>query len=380
MGSVYIVNDGSESLPMMRTRCRNEEKELQLLLEKNLDILPGDQINPDDPRRWLLVKREMPVPDPNTGAPRWSIDFFLVDQDGIPTFVECKRFADTRSRREVVGQVLEYAANGHYYWTSDIMRTYAEHTCEQRNLTLDKALEALRPDEEESADQFFERVQQNLREGQVRLVFFLEDSPFELRSVVDFLNKQMERSEVLLVEARQYSSDNLRIVVPTLFGYTEQARLVKKIISIKDPSPRRKWDKITFLDDAKSRLNNEEVKALEELFDQCVSSGFEIGWGTGAITGSFSVYERPICPRSFLTVWTNGSLQINFGWLNGTDTAEGARDRLKELVGERVGMHVPDISKFPSYPVTQWKGKVEEFVGALNETVSEFRESRECTA
>ena len=110
MGNVYFITDNARPEPMTRIRCVNEEQELQDILEKNLDLLPGDQINPDNPRRWLLIKREMSVQDHNSGQDRWSIDFFLVDQDGVPTFVECKRFNDTRSRREVIGQLLEYAA------------------------------------------------------------------------------------------------------------------------------------------------------------------------------------------------------------------------------------------------------------------------------
>jgi hypothetical protein len=94
-----------------RIACTNEDKELQRLLENNLDLLPGEQINPEEKLRWLLIKREMPVTNPASGEIWWSIDFFLVDQFGIPTLVECKRRNDTRSRREVVGQMLEYAAN-----------------------------------------------------------------------------------------------------------------------------------------------------------------------------------------------------------------------------------------------------------------------------
>src|SRR5215472_12440389 len=88
MAKVYVVHqDGStESLPGVR--CVDEDKELQRVLEKNPDLIPGEQINPDDPRRWLIIKREMPVPDPNSGSDRWSI--LLADQDAMPTFVECK--------------------------------------------------------------------------------------------------------------------------------------------------------------------------------------------------------------------------------------------------------------------------------------------------
>ena len=112
MGHIYIVNEDGNTIEMAQFYCKNENKDLQSLLDKSPELLAGDQINPDDHRRWILIKREMPVEDPNTAENRWSIDFFYTDQDGIPTFVECKRFLDTRSRREVVGQMLDYAANG----------------------------------------------------------------------------------------------------------------------------------------------------------------------------------------------------------------------------------------------------------------------------
>ena len=47
-------------------------------------------------------------------AGRWTICF--LDQDGIPTLVEVKRASDTRIRREVVGQMFDYAANALLHW------------------------------------------------------------------------------------------------------------------------------------------------------------------------------------------------------------------------------------------------------------------------
>jgi hypothetical protein len=64
------------------------------------------------------------------------------------------------------------------------------------------------------AEVFFASVEQNLHTSKMRLIFFLEDSPLELRSVVEFLNGQLKETEVLIVEARQYRFENTRIVVP----------------------------------------------------------------------------------------------------------------------------------------------------------------------
>ena len=265
MGNVYSISEDGSTKPIDRIRCKNEDRELQLLLEKNPDLLPGDQISPQDPRRWLLVKREMPVPDPSSGVDRWIIDFFFVDQDATPTFVECKPFNDTRSRREVVGQMFEYAANGHYYWTKDELREYAEETAKGRELSLEDALGSIAP-EDPGVDAFFERVEDNLREGQIRIIFFLEESPMELRSVVDFLNKQMERSEVLLVEARQFSHEGVKVVVPTLFGYTEQARAVKRRVTVTTPGERKRWDERRFLEDAEEQLDGEHLATIRRLY------------------------------------------------------------------------------------------------------------------
>jgi transposase InsO family protein len=115
MANVYVVKDDFRSERMTEVLCKDESKELQTLLRNNFNLLPGDQIEPDSPCRWMLIKREMPVPDPYTAVNRWNIDFLFVDQNATPTFVECKRYLDTRSRREVIGQVFEYVANAQYF-------------------------------------------------------------------------------------------------------------------------------------------------------------------------------------------------------------------------------------------------------------------------
>src|SRR5690554_4797328 len=102
-GKIFLVgHENDDLIPMVESAYTTEEI-LQVLLVKYPDLLPGDQINPEAPRRWLLVAREMGVPGAEHETGRWSLDHLFLDQDGIPTFVECKRATDTRARREVVG-------------------------------------------------------------------------------------------------------------------------------------------------------------------------------------------------------------------------------------------------------------------------------------
>ncbi len=98
------------------------ESLLQELLATHPDLLAGEQINRDDPGRWLLVMREMSVTDQQDGAGGWSLDHLFLDLDAVPTLVEIRRSRDTRIRREVIGQMLDYAANAVAYWPVEEIR------------------------------------------------------------------------------------------------------------------------------------------------------------------------------------------------------------------------------------------------------------------
>jgi hypothetical protein len=377
MADVYVLGEQGESKLMTRIHCKAEGEELQRVLELNPNLLPGNQIDPDDPRRWLLIKREMPVPDPNTGGDRWSIDFFFVDQSGIPTFVECKRFKDTRSRREVVGQMLEYAANGQHYWTKDMIRAYAEESVRIKEQTLEAELQMLGPDPDidEQVDGFFDRVMNNLREGQVRLIFFLEEAPAELVSIVDFLNKQMERSEVLLVEVRQYTDGKMRVAAPALYGYTEEAHQIKKTVTVTN-AVHRKWDETSFFDEAQRQLSKKTtgVNILRKVFDYAKSSRYAIKWGKGKDRGSFGLKNDAICPRTVITIWTDGTLNLNFGWCNGSEVAEAFRDEFKRDVQEKMLLSIPDDyqSTFPGFPIETWGNTSESLTAILDGLLSRW--------
>ena len=371
MAKVYTINNEWSSSEMERIHVQNEDIELQRILEMNYDLLPGDQIDPDDPRRWLLIKREMPVPDPGTGQPRWSIDFLFADQDAIPTFVECKRFSDTRARREVVGQMIEYAANGHRYWDKETLRDFAEKSATSRMLSLELALSDLQGSDGDSPDEFFDRLQQNLREGQLRIVFFLEDSPPELRTVVEFLNKQMERSDVLLVEARQYRSESGRIVVPTLFGFTEEARLVKRSVNVVTAASRKRWDEASFFADAHAKLG-EQAGILRTLYDQLNFEGFGLEWGTGQKAGSFNPKVYAISPRSLISVNSDGWMTLKLGDLPGA-----CQEKLKSLAEDELGLTIPAGQKYPSFFVTKWANNIERLVKGLVRIVEELRSSQD---
>jgi hypothetical protein len=215
-----------DELVEMRQQPYDSESVLQTLLAKYPSLLAGEQIA-ERPLRWLLVKREAGVPASEGGGGRWSLDHLFVDQDAVPTLVEVKRSDDTRIRREVVGQMLDYAANGVVYWPAERLRSDFLSRCatEQRepeNVFRQSLGEDVDP------EGFWDAVEQNLRSGRVRLVFVADEIPSELRRVIEFLNERMSPTEVIGIEVRQYvGNGGLKTLVPRVVGQTEQARIQK---------------------------------------------------------------------------------------------------------------------------------------------------------
>jgi hypothetical protein len=374
MSKAYRIAADGTTTPMDRIHVRNEEQDLQLLLERNPELLCGEQIRPRDPCRWLLVDREIAVPDPESGADRWSLDLFFVDQHATPTLVECKRFVDTRSRREVVAQMLDYAANANEYWQKDDLRSAAEAMAEKYGSDLDSELARLGSEWIDGADAFFQRVEDNLREGQVRMVFFLEESPWQLRSIVDFLNRQMERSEMLLIEARHYQDGESCVVVPHLFGYTEEARRVKRTVTV-NKSERQQWDREKFLNEMDDKFGADARVQYEHMVDELKALGAELHWGKGIKTGSLSPKWPAVASLALISFATDGKLTLNLPYLTQSEQNWPARDRLLESIKKHTDLPVADncYEKYPIYTWSEWQPSIDGVLAAIRETVTDSK-------
>jgi hypothetical protein len=322
MAGVFLVN--KDGLVELREQPFATEDDLQSLLERYPNLMPGDQINSATPRRWVLICREMGVASDEGQGDRWAVDHLFVDQDAIPTLVEVKRSSDTRIRREVVGQLLEYAANAALYWTREkltaaFQETHGEHARER--------LQAL-VGQETDPDQFWNEVSTNLEAGNIRLVFLGDRIPSELRKIVEFLNAQMGRTEVLAIELRQYTDGQVQTLVPRVFGQTAAAELKKGV--------RRTyhWDETSF-DRALSGASPDLVPVATGLREWAAEQIGEIQWGSGA-NGSFG----PVCEalsgnRRLFHVTISGGvfLQLGYLWEVPPFDEQSAREEFLERLG-----------------------------------------------
>jgi hypothetical protein len=274
-----------DELVEMRQRPYDSEDVLQTLLEKYPNLLAGEQMG-GVALRWLLVKREAGVPAQEGGGSRWSLDHLFVDQDAVPTLVEVKRSEDTRIRREVVGQMLDYAANGVVYWPAERLRSDFSSRCVREQREPEDVFRASLG-EDVDPEGFWDAVEQNLRTGRVRLVFVADEIPPELRRVIEFLNERMSPTEVIGIEVRQYvGEDELKTLVPRVVGQTEQARIQK--VSTSRSYVDADWDYY------RQALSTEKYAIARELFDRIERSVAERGlpW-TPVLRRGHLGFQRP---------------------------------------------------------------------------------------
>ena len=227
---IFLVEQSSWKARVIEEAPYPTEDVLQQAIERHPELIPGEQLDPENPRRWLLVQREIGIPAEAGASDQWSLDHLLVDQDAIPTFVECKRSSSPELRRQVVAQMLDYAANATAYWPAGRLREAAAATASANDSTLEDVTGKLigdGSDEFDEVDGFWAKVDANLHEGRVRLVFVADRIPPELQRLVDYLSRQMTTTDVAAVEVKFFDGEGLRALVPRVTGRLGRSRTTK---------------------------------------------------------------------------------------------------------------------------------------------------------
>jgi hypothetical protein len=371
-GMFLIQDDGK--LVEMEERPYPTEDLLQELLAKYPNLLAGNQIDIEKPRKWLLVSREAALPSEENGSDRWSVDHLFLDQDAVPTLVEVKRSSDTRIRREVVGQMLDYAANAVVYWPVEEIKAKFEATCNaEGNDPAEKLREFL--GDAGDWDAFWDKAKTNLQAGKVRMLFVADKIPAELRRIVEFLNEQMDPAEVLAVEIKHYAGQGWKSLIPRVIGQTEEATAKK------NPSAAagKQWDEESFFQDLASRKGTEDVQIARKILEWAKQKMPRLWWGKGKQDGSFiPIMDHNNISYYPIAVWTYGKVEIQFQWLQKRPpfNEEAKRKQLLDLLNQIPGVNIPEnaITRRPNIPLSVFKNEaaLNQFLGILEWIIKEI--------
>ena len=282
MAERIYARAGKGGLEPLEEEEFSTEDELQKLIADHPELLDGKQIQPDDPRRWVVVSREMGIAETAGGGAHWAIDLLIVDQDAVPTLVEVKLGSNRENRRTVVGQVLEYAAHAARTWTADVLRGAFEESCSAQERNPDDELARLLQEEAPDGDVFWQQVVGNLADRWLRLLFISDDLPDPLIRVVEFLNASMPRIEVLAVEVKQFGSAPAQTLVPRVIGRTAAAPAGTS-------GHAAKLNRKSFLE----ALPTEKARDVaDRLLTAAEGQGATLRWGKGTVSARVPVEDR----------------------------------------------------------------------------------------
>jgi hypothetical protein len=369
---IFLISDNEELIEMSE-QTYESEKLLQTWLAQYPALLVGNQIDAKEPKRFLLIEQECGVPGRQAGADRWSIDHLFIDQDAIPTIVEVKRSNDTRIRREVVGQMLDYAANAAEHWRVDHMRERFAASCQRRGADATSKLKEFLG-ENVDPEEFWEKANRNLQERKLRLLFIADVIPTELQRIVEFLNEQMDHTEVLAIEIKQFvGQQGLRSLVPRVIGQTTKAQ------SIKGKQRRTTTNEDEFFAHLNKR-SPEAARAARKILDWAIEKGLPINWRGASFVpiidygGAFT--HNPITVIGSSKIPRVG---IKFGRMrNRQKLSEKQRLELLRLLNDVPGVNLPSdsIEKFPSIPLSTLakESRLEQFLAAIEGSIDQVRE------
>jgi len=332
-----------EDLVAMVEAPYEAEAVLQELLELYPALLAGDDADVAE-GEWLLIRREAGVALGQEGGPRGSLDHLFVDAAGVPTLVEVKRSSDSRVRREVVGQMLDYAANAAAHWKDGTLRRLFEERCAAGGLdpeeTVGAAFESV-----DDVEAFWERVHTNLAAERLRLVFVADAIPPELRRIVEFLNGQMTQTEVLAIEVKQYrdASGAHETFVPRLVGQTEAARQAK------GRTEKSRWDRDSILAKLEEEHGAQAADVGRRIFDWVDARGdLREYFGAGAKDGSFQAgyWDKPRYLWPFV-LYTYGRVELQFQHIAKRPPFDdpALREELRTKLKAIPGVELPPIAE-----------------------------------
>ena len=324
-----------------------DEVELQQFLKEHADLMPLEDIDLSAPR-LLCIGWEV-------GLASGAEDILYIDSNGMLTVVETKLRKNSESRREVVGQILEYAAQMSTWTSGDVERQAekffgSEHSPKTyRRFSLRQAMEShVQSDEAEEFDYdlFLEQVQEHIDTGSFRLVIAIDEPPVPLLKTVEFVNRFSRHFELYLVQLKRFNDaeTGTDVFVPAIFGRVSPAP--------SGPARRsRLWDYSSFFEELEKRDEETKTYVLKayEKFNEWTDEEL---WGSGTTYGSFNLVIRDGDLRvNLAAITTSGILYVNFGELTSKvpeEVIEALKADLESIDG--VSMPAGISRRYPRVP------------------------------
>lgn len=359
--SLIISKNGKDAQRLNKTGIEKEDF-LQQYIYDNPDAIPVYEI--DEDIRLLVLAREFAT---NSGP----IDALGVDQHGNLYIIETKLYKNP-DKRTVVAQALDYGAS---LWRSsfdfsDFTMQLEKHTQKQFGRSLQAQLEVFFGISGDEVDTLLENMQKNLNNGTFKFVVLMDSLHRRLKDLILFMN-QNSQFDVYAVELEYYEHESFEIIIPKMYG----TEVKKDVVSTKSSAGgRKKWNEQMYWEEVQSKLDPTTAGALRKLYDWAQQNCDEMRWGTGTTRGAFNPRFNHISPISFISAFSDGALQISYGYL--PEEQIGIRVKLRDTLKKHIDVPgVTDVddeslkSTYRSIPPAYVAEHIDEIIAGLEEFI-----------
>ena len=261
-----------ESVPYNKD---NKEENLHRLIEKNPKLVVLEQ---EDGSRLptAVIGSRMRLPSGE------ELDLLLMDAQGTLTLVELKR---GRTAREVIAQILSYAADLNLMTCEELEQCVRENT---RYDSLEEVVEKLREEEADSddfdIDEVSGRIEECLKGKKLQLLIVSYEVDEETKKIARFL-RETYGMKIWCVEFDYFKNEEYEFFVPETIGVED----VKQIAS-KEPSSTKRAYKVFFdeiIDRFRKREESVSVKPARPVHQ------YKVRVGHSGIHFEWAFHKRP---------------------------------------------------------------------------------------
>lgn len=346
---ILIRTNESNTWKVAESIKAKAEAELQKILIESPSLIPIDEIR-DGVLPLVFAISEFGLPGSG------NTDVIAFSPDGDIVIVECKLATNPEAKRKVIGQILEYAA---YLWKMNFDDLNSRiQRMKGKNLT-ELAQKSVAGDWDDES--FLTGIKQTLMSGSFILIIVVDEINEELKRIIRYINECSESAFSLhALEMRRFRVEGVEILVPHLYG-----------ISAKPPAKetkRKKWSEEEFFRVLKENVESDIFQIVRDLYDWGEDIADRVWFGTAAEKGSFTFhYLKDGKTISVFTIYTNGKLRLNYGWLSPQVDYEILEEFHKKLQEIPIFRQIPsDFSKWPTIKITDaFKGDINKFKEAV---------------
>jgi hypothetical protein len=299
-GTPYFLST-ENSLKLERVQLNEklfQEKWLQDLIHKNPQVLPIDEIESGF-APLISLGREI-------FTAVGYIDNLYISPNGYLTIVETKLWRNPEAKREVVGQIIDYAKELST-WTFSKLNESVKVSSQLLNNNTKGIIELIKEFDliDENQEQIIiDNIERNLKRGRFLLLIVGDGIRESVEDMVDYLSSTPQIQFTLgLVELQVYKNPNAEndlIVIPNLITRTKE--ITRAIIKIENSNPNNvvtvetdfKEEKtksqsfrttITeddFFEQLKQNTDSENVEFAKQILKTSKEKGFYIDWNQGS--------------------------------------------------------------------------------------------------